>query len=95
MLFRSWWCVSRSAGRRLGKGVRTGARDALLSLEATEETKGRVFGFHRALDTTGAFIGPILALIFLHFYPGKYRELFLISLIPVVFVAPPAGISVV
>ena len=87
LIISPWWILFCRTSDRLGKGVRTGARDALLSLEATEETKGRVFGFHRALDTTGAFIGPILALIFLHFYPGKYRELFFYSLIPVVFVA--------
>lgn len=87
LIVSPWWILFCRTSDRLGKGIRTGARDALLSLEATEETKGRVFGFHRALDTTGAFIGPILALVFLHFYPGKYRELFFYSLIPVIFVA--------
>lgn len=82
-----WWILFCRTSDRLGKGVRTGARDALLSLEASEETKGRVFGFHRALDTTGAFVGPILALVYLHFNPGKYRELFFYSLIPIIFVA--------
>ena len=50
---------------RLGKGVRTAARDALLSQEATKETKARVFGFHRSLDTAGAATGPVIALLFL------------------------------
>jgi MFS family permease len=67
---------------RLGKGVRTAARDALLSQEATKETKGRVFGFHRSMDTVGAAIGPIIALLFLFFYPGKYKTLFYIAFIP-------------
>jgi sugar phosphate permease len=67
---------------RLGKGVRTAARDALLSQEATTETKGRVFGFHRGMDTVGAAIGPIIALLFLFFYPGKYKTLFYIAFIP-------------
>src|SRR5947207_1654840 len=44
---------------RLGKGIRTSARDAVLSAEATRETKARVFGFHRAMDTVGAALGPI------------------------------------
>jgi MFS family permease len=67
---------------RLGKGVRTAARDALLSQQATPATKGRVFGFHRSMDTVGAAIGPILALIFLYNYPGNYRALFYLAFIP-------------
>lgn len=67
---------------RLGKGVRTAARDALLSQEATKETKARVFGFHRGMDTTGAAIGPVLALLFLFFYPGDYKTLFYLAFIP-------------
>lgn len=67
---------------RLGKGVRTAARDALLSQEATKETKGRVFGFHRGMDTAGATIGPALALLFLSFYPGQYKTIFYIAFVP-------------
>lgn len=67
---------------RLGKGVRTAARDALLSQEATPATKARVFGFHRSMDTVGAAIGPILALLFLFFYPGQYKTLFYLAFIP-------------
>lgn len=67
---------------RLGKGVRTAARDALLSQEATKETKARVFGFHRSMDTVGAAIGPLLALLFLFFYPGQYKTLFYLAFIP-------------
>lgn len=67
---------------RFGKGVRTAARDAILSDETTKEFKGRVFGFHRAFDTLGAAIGPILALLFLNFYPEKYTTLFILAFIP-------------
>lgn len=67
---------------RLGKGVRTAARDALLSQQATPETKARVFGFHRSMDTVGAAIGPVLALLFLYFYPGEYKTLFYLAFIP-------------
>jgi MFS family permease len=67
---------------RLGKGVRTAARDALLSQEATKETKARVFGFHRSMDTVGAAIGPVIALVFLYFYPGNYKTLFYLAFIP-------------
>lgn len=67
---------------RLGKGIRTGARDAMLSDEASKENKGKVFGFHRALDTAGAALGPLAALIFLHYYPEQYKWLFVIAVIP-------------
>lgn len=67
---------------RLGKGVRVAAKDALLSQEATKETKARVFGFNRSLDTAGATIGPIVALIFLLYYPKDYKTLFYLAFIP-------------
>jgi MFS family permease len=76
-----WIFFARSVDR-LGKGVRTAARDALLSQEATPETKARVFGFHRSMDTVGAAVGPILALLFLYFYPGEYKTLFYLAFIP-------------
>ncbi len=71
---------------RIGKGIRTGARDALLSDEATPETKGRVFGFHRGMDTLGAVLGPAIALVYLYFYPGNYKTLFLITFLPGILV---------
>ena len=67
---------------RLGKGLRTAARDALLSQNATKETKARVFGFHRGMDTLGAVIGPTLALLFLIFYPHQYKAIFLLAFVP-------------
>ncbi len=67
---------------RLGKGIRTASRDALLSQEATKETKARVFGFHRSMDTVGATVGPVCALAFLYFYPGQYKSIFLLAFIP-------------
>lgn len=76
------WIFFARAVDRLGKGIRTGARDALLSDEATPATKGRVFGFHRAMDTLGAVTGPVLALVFLSMNPGAYRALFLWAFLP-------------
>ncbi|MBC7874445.1 MAG: MFS transporter [Ferruginibacter sp.] len=76
------WIFFARTVDRLGKGVRTAARDALLSQEATKETKARVFGFHRGMDTVGAAIGPVLALLFLFFYPGEYKILFYLAFIP-------------
>lgn len=76
-----WVFISRTFDR-LGKGIRTGARDAMLSAEATATTKGAVFGFHRAMDTLGAALGPLVALIFLLLHPGSYTTLFLIAVVP-------------
>lgn len=67
---------------RLGKGIRTGARDALLSDEATPQTKGRVFGFHRSMDTLGAVLGPLMALVFLYYHPNAYKTLFVLAFLP-------------
>jgi MFS family permease len=80
-LFPAWIFFTRTLDR-MGKGIRTGARDAILSAEATPQTKARVFGFHRAWDTTGAFVGPALGLLFLYFYPGQYRLMFVLAVIP-------------
>ncbi len=80
-IFPLWVFMARTLDR-LGKGIRTGARDAMLSDEATVETKGRVFGLHRAMDTLGAVVGPLLALLFLYIYPQHYKALFLIAFIP-------------
>jgi MFS family permease len=80
-IYPLWIFFARTLDR-LGKGVRTAARDALLSQEATKETKGRIFGFHRGMDTAGATIGPALALLFLYFYPGRYKTIFYMAFIP-------------
>lgn len=76
------WVFSVRLLERLGKGIRTGARDAMLVDEAPKGKLGTVFGFHRAMDTIGAAIGPILALIYLFLHPGDYRSLFLFSFFP-------------
>lgn len=83
VLFTSWWWVLATRSlERVGKGVRTGARDAMLADASTTETRARVFGFHRAMDTAGAVIGPLLALLFLAAFPSNYQGLFLLTLIP-------------
>jgi MFS family permease len=76
------WIFFARTMDRLGKGLRTGARDAILSDEATSATKGKVFGLHRSMDTLGAVVGPSLALLYLYYYPNDYKTLFLIAFIP-------------
>jgi len=80
-IFPLWIFLARSIDR-FGKGIRTGARDAILSDEATPKTKGKVFGFHRSMDTFGAVLGPALALLYLYYYPQDYKTLFFIAFIP-------------
>jgi len=76
-----WIFFSRTMDR-LGKGVRTAARDAILSDESEHGDRGKVFGFNRAFDTLGATIGPALACVFLYFHHGQYRPLFYFSFFP-------------
>lgn len=76
------WIFFARTTDRLGKGIRTGARDAMLSAETIKSNKGKVFGFHRSMDTFGAVLGPALALVYLYFYPEDYINLFYIAFIP-------------
>lgn len=80
-VYPAWIFFARTIDR-FGKGLRTGARDAMLSDEATPQTKGKVFGFHRSMDTLGAVLGPVVALVFLYFRPNDYKTLFLIAFLP-------------
>ena len=67
---------------RLGKGIRSSPRDAMLATYADSSNRGRIFGFHRAMDHAGAVLGPLLASAFLYFYPGEYRTLFALTIVP-------------
>ena len=80
-IYPLWIFFARTIDR-FGKGIRTGARDAILSDEATPQTKAKVFGFHRSMDTLGAVLGPSLALVYLYYNPGEYKTLFYIAFIP-------------
>lgn len=64
---------------RLGKGVRAAPRDALISLSAEQGGLGRAFGAHRAMDTAGAVIGPLVAFQLLHLVPGAFASVFGVS----------------
>lgn len=62
---------------RIGKGLRESPRDALISLSVPKEELGRSFGFHRAMDTAGAVLGPLVAYIILRQYPGSFNKVFI------------------
>ena len=64
---------------RLGKGIRTSPRDALISFNAMPQGLGAAFGVHRALDTTGAVLGPIVAFALLRQAPQAYDAVFVTS----------------
>jgi MFS family permease len=65
----AWWHVL--AARfvdRFGKGLRTSPRDALITENCAPEQRGRAFGFHRSMDTTGAVLGPLIGFLFLAWF---------------------------
>lgn len=80
-IYPLWIFFARTIDR-FGKGIRTGARDAILSDEATPQTKGKIFGFHRSMDTLGAVLGPSFALLYLFYHPQNYKTLFVIAFLP-------------
>ena len=67
---------------RMGKGIRTAPRDALICDSTPEENRGAAFGLHRTLDQTGAIVGPLLASFLLIFLGYTIREVFWVSIIP-------------
>ena len=77
-----WAITSVVAVDRLGKGLRTGPRDSLIATASEPEHLGRNFGVHRAMDTTGALIGPLLAFAILATFPvglAGYQTIFVFS----------------
>ena len=75
-----WPTTAALFADRVGKGIRTAPRDALISLSSPPEQLGASFGVHRALDMVGALLGPILAFALLQFNPGAYDSVFVVSL---------------
>jgi MFS family permease len=73
------------AADRTGKGLRTAPRDALISLSSPPGAQGRAFGVHRALDTTGALLGPLVAFGVLSVAQGGYDAVFVVSTCVAVF----------
>lgn len=67
---------------RVGKGIRTAPRDAIIAASTPSERLGLAFGFHRALDTAGAVVGPAVALLILTLWVADYRLVFWLSIIP-------------
>jgi MFS family permease len=94
LIWLPWQLFAVRITDRIGKGVRTSPRDALIADSTAAEIRGRAFGFHRGMDHLGAAIGPLLAAAFLWFWreadPGVFetwvRRLFLFTAVPGVLV---------
>ncbi len=67
---------------RVGKGIRTAPRDAVLAASSTGGGRGRSFGLHRAMDTAGAVVGSLIAFLVLTAWTGAYRSVFALSFLP-------------
>jgi MFS family permease len=79
-----WQIFSLRLLDRVGKGLRSAPRDALVADITPPEIRGKAYGFHRAMDNLGAVIGPLLAASILYFAPGNLRLVFGLAAIPVV-----------
>ena len=75
-----WAITGIVTGDRIGKGIRTAPRDALISSAAQPEHLARSFGVHRMLDTVGAATGPLLAFLILLYIPNGFSTVFVVSL---------------
>lgn len=69
---------------RVGKGLRTAPRDSLISGSIKKNEAGKNFGFHKAMDNSGAIVGPLAAFLLLYFFPLNYANIFLLATIPAI-----------
>lgn len=69
---------------RIGKGIRTAPRDSLISGSIKKNEAGRTFGFQKAMDNSGAIVGPLIAFLLLSFFPVNYTNIFLLGTIPAI-----------
>jgi len=103
-LLATAWPVVLAArlGDRIGKGIRTAPRDALIADSTPPESRGRAFGLHRALDTAGALVGVTGAAIVVTLHQGDaatlggdtFRALVLVALVPGVIALVVLGLAV-
>lgn len=70
---------------RVGKGVREAPRDAIISLSSPKEELGKSFGYHRAMDTIGAILGPLVAYLILRKFPTGFNKVFITSFVAGIF----------
>ncbi|HEX2202057.1 MAG TPA: MFS transporter, partial [Longimicrobium sp.] len=78
----AWQVLAIRLADRVGKGLRTAPRDAMLAESVPEARRGAAFGVHRAADHAGAVVGPLLASGILLLFPGRLRTVFALALVP-------------
>ncbi len=69
---------------RIGKGLRAAPRDSLISASVKNNDAGKIFGFQKAMDNSGAIAGPLIAFLLLSFFPLNYTNIFLFATIPAI-----------
>jgi MFS family permease len=69
---------------RIGKGLRAAPRDSLISGSIKKNEAGKTFGFQKAMDNSGAIVGPLIAFLLLSVFPSNYSYLFLLATIPAI-----------
>ncbi len=70
---------------RIGKGLRAAPRDSLISASVKGNDAGKAFGFQKAMDNSGAIVGPLIAFLLLYVFPLNYTNIFLFATIPAIF----------
>ena len=76
------WVLAARFMDRIGKGIRGAPRDALIADLAPPEIRGAAYGLRQSLDTVGAFVGPLLAIVLMLVYAGDFRTVFWFAVIP-------------
>jgi len=77
-----WQVVALRTSDRVGKGLRSAPRDALLAASAAPEARALAFGFHQMMDNVGAVIGPLVAFSLARFANAPLREIFALAIVP-------------
>jgi len=77
-----WHVLAIRFGDRVGKGIRTSPRDAMIAQATPPDRRGAAYGFHRAMDHAGALVGPLAAYALLHFAGVSHRTIFALAAIP-------------
>ncbi len=69
---------------RIGKGLRAAPRDSLISGSIKKNEAGKTFGFQKAMDNSGAIVGPLMAFLLLYLFPLNFANIFLVATIPAI-----------
>jgi MFS family permease len=77
-----WQVVALRTGDRIGKGLRSAPRDALLAASAPVDARALSFGIHQMMDNVGAVFGPLVAFVLARFAQASLREIFGLAIVP-------------